>query len=177
MEGGQEPTQGVLSSTRQHPLWEVLGLQKRTPCGCGCDPQGSQSPGEGVRGTKSHTGNPLKGPGSLCLVGTSRKASWRGGCLNWSPGLTGLTMRAEGEAFQAESATTTHCASPPLPTGPELPLTLVSSDSLQWGHPLSQGVGASASSKAGQPGGTVPDGLGSSLPVGSCSSSRLQCHC
>lgn len=99
-------------------------------------------------------------------------------------GMPELVSRADGfdneggrGGIPGRISPTTHCASPPLPTGPDPPLTLVSSDSLQWGHPLSQGVKASATSKAGQPEGTVSDGRGSSLPVGSCSPSRLQCHC
>lgn len=53
----------VLSSTQQQPLWEVLGLQKWAPCGCGCGPQKGQSPGQKVRSTNRHTRNPEEGPG------------------------------------------------------------------------------------------------------------------
>lgn len=105
------------------------------------------------------------------------------GFLGAGAGVGGPELVSRTDRFDSEGgrtgipgrriSPTTHCASPQAPSLPTwtrtatLSLTLVSSDSLQWGHPLSPDVGTSATSKAGQLGGAGPDGLGPSFPVGS----------
>lgn len=91
----------VFSSTQQQPLWEMLGLQKWAPCGCGCGLQKGQSPGQKVRSIKRHTRNPEEGPGRQVPDGDTQGGLLERGCLSWPQGQTSLTTRVEVVTFQA----------------------------------------------------------------------------